>query len=94
MSVADTIRDQIGHRALVMLGAHTLLASPDALTFRVRGSPKVSHVTVRLDPSDTYTLRFCRVRGTRVAEVAEVSFVYCDQLRDVISQHTGLYTSL
>lgn len=92
MHIATTIRDQIGNRAFVMMGARDLLGDETGLQFKVgRNSKGVSCVRVELDPSDTYTVRFYKRSGK---ELASCSDVYCDSLRTVIEQNTGLYLSL
>jgi hypothetical protein len=93
-TAATIIRNQIGYRALTMLGAHTLLAGKTYFQFHIRGSRKVNTIRIDLDPGDTYTVRFFRYRGIKVINVASVSDVYSDSLRTVIERHTGLYTSL
>jgi hypothetical protein len=95
MTVANTILDQIGRRALIMIGAKTPVGDEKSVRFKIgRNEKSVTHVVVTLDPSDTYTLSFLRARGVTAKEVSNASFVYADQLRSVIEKHTGLYTSL
>lgn len=93
-SVAKVIRDQIGARALYMIGAKDLLAAPRALSFRIRGSSKINSIHVALADDDTDTVGFFRIRGARITLVSTVESVYADSLRTVIERHTGLYTSL
>lgn len=63
-SPALIIRDQIGHKALYMLGAYNLVRDDKekSLAFRIRGSKKVNYVKVTLAPDDTYTMEFGRIR--------------------------------
>lgn len=78
-----------------MLGAKNIAADERTLTFKIGKNAKgVTHVRVTLDPSDTYTLTFLRVRGTVSKVVSEVEGVYFDGLHRVIEQGTELYTSL
>lgn len=69
-----------------------------SLTFKFKGSKKANVVTIILDPSDTYTVRFMRMAGPSkfyaVTPTGEASGVYADQLRAVFERHTGLYLSL
>ncbi len=105
--IAQTIAQQIGRRALTMLGAHLLVDLGDGLQFRIDGSGKVNLVQVILDPCDTYTLRFWQVSSTRKelapdlevmmedwAQVSTISDVYWDMLHDAISEHTGIQVEL
>jgi hypothetical protein len=99
--IARTIREQIGHRALTMIGASTFLALESALAFKVGRNPKgASHVTVTLAPDDTYTVKSERFRMSRATMavscklIAETSDIYAEQLCQAIEAVTGLYTSL
>ena len=104
--VANAIREQIGNGAFVMMGAKNLLGGENHLQWKLgRVANKISHVTVTLDASDTYTVRFDKV--TRIGfsaktgkstggvkNVAEVEGVYADMLRKIIESNTGLCLSL
>ena len=98
MSVASIIRDQIGIRALFMIGAKNLVAKEQALQFNVmRNKSGANRVTVLLTPSDTYRVTFSTFRLSSKTEVgytnnikAEYDDVYAESLHDVISEATGL----
>lgn len=98
LSVADTIRDQIGNRGLVMMGAKNLLGSEDGLQFKIgRNALRVTHVKITLEPSDTYSVEFIRVgRAPRftVTEISRSELVFVDSLRAVLEAGTGMYLSL
>lgn len=92
---AEIIRQQIGHRAMVMIGAREMVATERGLQFRVgANAKKVTHIVVELAADDTYTMTFSARRGGRYAVRAVVDGVYCDGLNQVIQAETGLYTSL
>jgi hypothetical protein len=55
---------------------------------------KSTHVKIILDPSDTYTVKFIRVHGTKITTVSEHSDIYCDMLVELFENETGLYTHL
>ena len=94
-NAATTIREQLGHRALCMLGATNLLDTGEGLQFKIGTNPgKVTHITIALEPTDTYRVTFSRVRRFEVTELAEVSGVYVDALHATISERTGLLTSM
>jgi len=97
-SLGNTIRDQIGGRALQMLGAKDFVGDDDSLTFRIgRNAQGVTHIRIQLDPSDTYTVQFLKVGRAPYFHrtvVSEASDIYVDQLRGLIERKTGLYTSL
>jgi hypothetical protein len=97
MVVAETILAQLGGNGfLAMTGAKNLLGDANSLHMKLgRGCLNgITHLRVTLDASDTYTVAFLKVRGVKVATVAEVSGVYADSLRSVFTNHTGFATSL
>lgn len=95
LTVANEIKNQIGTRALFMLGACNILGGEKELTFKIRGCRKVTHITITLDPSDTYTVTFCKCRGFEApTTVKEVEMVHADGLCQVIEINTGLAVSL
>ncbi len=94
LAVANTIADQIGNRAFMMMGAKDKLGSADSLQFKIQGSKFANAVRVTLEADDTYTVAFFKVRKFDFNEVASVGMVYADQLRSVIESKTGLYLSL
>jgi hypothetical protein len=100
LQVANTILNQLGGvKFRVMTGAKNFIGSADALSFHLPGGggfckDGINGVRITLDPSDTYTVQFFRRRGAKLKVIATVSDVYCDMLRQVFENHTGLRTSL
>lgn len=94
LTVANMIRDQLGRMAFAMMGASMLSGDHRSLQFRIKGSPKVNSIRIVLDPSDTYTVQFWRLRGINAKLVSEFSDIYADSLRRLIEKETGLYLSL
>lgn len=104
--IAQTIAQQLGALTLGMLGAHTLVDLEDGLQFRIRGCGHVNLIQIILHPSDTYTVKFCKVQaqekknlGLTYTEVvwetiSTHSNIYCDMLHDLIEENTGLYTRI
>lgn len=102
MNVPNTIKAQIGNRALFMIGAKNLAGSPDSLSFKIgRNHRKINHVKITLNGIDLYDVTFSRMpspkmlskgREPKVVEIHEG--LYWDQLKPIIEQVTGLYTSL
>ena len=98
-TVAETIRQQIGNRAFVMLGVKTIVRHPDRLVFHLGsgasyGGQKVNRCAVILDANDTYTVEVSCVRGLKSTTWGSMSHVYADSLHRVIERLTGMYTSL
>jgi len=93
--IANIIKDQLGHKALYMIGAKDLTGSENALSFRIgRNCKSVNAIKITLEPSDTYTVEFLYVSKRGVKVRAKCEDVYCDSLHQVIERHTGMYTSL
>lgn len=94
MSIAATIGDQIGHKALYMLGAKNLVNHGDALSFRIRGSKAVNYIKITLNGMDLYDMEFGKIWGDKYTVKATHNDVYNDMLHSLIEKETGLYTSL
>lgn len=91
--VAKTILEQVGGKALFMMGAYCVLYTQNGVQFRIQGSKKASLIEIVLESSDTYTVRFYKGRA-EPKMIKEVSDVYCDSLHSTIESVTGLYLSL
>lgn len=99
LAQANTIARQIGNGALFMMGAKNLIAHTTeenaALSFKIgRNDNGITHLKITLEPSDTYSIKFLKVRGLNVSTVAEVDMVFEDVLKQVIENRTGLRLSL
>ena len=98
INVAQTIFKQLGgYRFVAMTGAKNLMSGENSLQFRLPSNfatDGINSVVITLDPSDTYTVRFGKIRGTTYKVICELQDVYCDMLCDIFESHTGLRTSL
>jgi hypothetical protein len=100
MTVAKTILEQLGGRKfIVMTGAKNFVGTDNSLTFRLPGArgfckDNINSVQVTLDPNDTYTVTFARVRGGDVKVISMFRDIYCEQLRETFTEQTGLLTSM
>ena len=93
--IAKEIANQIGNRALFMIGAKNLAAGEKTLSFKIgRNSMGVNYVRITLTPLDLYKMEFMSIRGTSVKVKSEVDGIYNDMLNRMIEKHTGLYTSI
>ena len=77
-----------------MLGAKDFIGGADYLSFRIRGSHKANAIRIALDPMDTYTVTFWKIRSPNIKEVGRFEGIYCDMLHDLIRRVTGLNTNL
>jgi hypothetical protein len=95
MNVATIIRDQVGPKALYMLGAKNLGATEDALSFKIMKNAKgINHIKITLNSMDTYDIDYGYVRAGKYTIKATDKDVYCDGLHASIENNTNLYTSL
>lgn len=103
--VAEIILDQIGGRkALVMIGANDP-SKLDVVDYGIRihlprNKTSANRLTIKLEPSDTYTMRFHRDSFSRKTmtpsskTIVTLEDVYSDQLAPMIESETGLYLRL
>jgi len=101
MTVANTILAQLGGRRFtVMTGARDYLDCGDSLRFRLPaniGNRVYNQVEIKLDADDTYTMTFRKVGRSPYFEIKKehaVSGLYCDQLCEIFTNYTAIYTSL
>ena len=94
MSVAQIILQQLGgSRFVAMTGAKNLVGSDKSLTFKVGANSKsINMVQIILMGDDTYKVRFGRFAKLQFQEKAAHLGVYADQLQDIFTAETGLYT--
>ncbi len=96
-AIAQEIANQIGHKAFVMMGTkNDRWCDGNALIFTVRGSRKWKKVRVTLAVDDTYTVEFFKISGAPDHKVTSQRFdgIYCDGLKSLIEEETGVLLSL
>ena len=94
VQIAQTIQQQLGSKALYMLGAKDLMAIENGLQFSIRGSQAYNKIQIILNGKDLYDVRFLKIRGANISKDDWFHDIYFDQLHELIEQQTGLYTSL
>ncbi len=102
VEIAKTIMDQFGGNMFKMMtGAKEMYALKETETqaggvqFKIgKNSKGINKVVVRLTWMDTYEVDFCKVRAGVTKTVVEAKEVYCDYLRPLFEDATGMYTSL
>lgn len=104
IDIANTILSQLGgNRFIAMTGVkrHLLLAIKNGLQVKLptRFAQKgINCVQIILDPSDTYTMKFIKLKKIKFdyssEVISEVNGVYWDQLQAVFTEETGLNTHL
>lgn len=95
LTIATTIKNQIGNKALCMMGAKNLAGNDHALTFQIgNNSKRINWIEISLNYMDLYDIKFIRMRKYKCITVKECNDIYFDQLHSIIEKHTGLYLSL
>jgi len=100
--IAKTILEQLGgNKFIVMTGAKNLAfegaseKQRGALSFKIgRNASSVNYVVIRLNGLDLYDMEFIRIRKMTLTKVKEFKNIYCDQLQELFTEVTGMYTSL
>lgn len=107
-TIAETIYAQLGGRRFsVMTGARNLVAGGSGLSMQLpRNGSGANALEITLGSDDLYTMRFYRYTTGRLdkktgeftpptqRDVQVFGGVYCDQLRPLFEQVTGMYTIL
>ena len=101
MTVAQIIAQQIGHKALFMIGASKSLSSgKDFLMMKLgRNQKGWNKLKIALNGLDLYDMTFYRITKDRlgipsIAKERTIANIYADMMHDIIESETGLRTSL
>ena len=108
MSVGAEIWRQLGGKRFeVMTGANHFVSDKNSLRMILpRNGSKANRLEVTLNGLDLYDMRFYRQTGgtwdskkfefrpIKVVEDKTYTDIYCDQLEEIFTQHTGMYTRL
>jgi len=99
--VALTILNQLGGNHFVtMTGSKQFVAGDNYLQMKLaRNKSGANRLKIELTWRDDYKMTFSQVRVNRrgefkIDELVEIDGIYFDQLQNVFSEHTGLYTRL
>jgi hypothetical protein len=98
--IANIILQQLGGRRFVaMTGSKNFIAGDHRLTFSiVHGRDGINACEIKLDPSDTYMVRFYRVgdrrTGYKHTDKSVHTDIYAEDLQELFTRQTGLYTHL
>lgn len=98
--VADTILEQLGGARVFAMAfdAARSVYGPNMIQLKIarglRAKDRATHVIIRLEADDRYTLEVHRITRALGALTAYHEGVYADQLRPLIEADTGLRLSL
>ena len=98
MTAGEIILTQLGGgRFIAMTGASGLSLDHNSLRFALparAAKNRIRYCIITLAGDDTYDMEFGTAMGVRYRLVAERRGIYCDQLEEVFTTETGLYTRL
>jgi hypothetical protein len=98
MTTANQIFAQLGgNKFLAMTGAHTLISHGNALSMKLRtNKSKANYLIITLNGLDLYNVEFLKVNYSKdtTTEVKIFENVYNDQLQNIFTEITGMYTKL
>ncbi len=94
--IANEIIKQLGgfNKVNTMVGLKDVLAVTNGVSFKIKVAAKANFCKITLNQYDTYDIVFMKIRGFESKTIAEVSDVYCDQLKKTIEKEMGVYLSL
>lgn len=94
LEVANTIYQQLGGgQFAVITGSRNFTGGSDHLSFRFPRNGGVNHLKITLNGKDLYDLEFGLIHGNNFKVKNTFNDIYVDQLRDIFTDVTGLYTS-
>lgn len=97
MQVAQTILQQLGgKRFTLMTGSKNYLSTDRSLRMNLsRNKSGAKWLKITLNAMNTYDMVFFTAdKDLNIKVKEEKKDIYCDQLQDIFTQVTGLYTSL
>ena len=93
---AETLKQLGGNRFIMMTGAKHFGVGPNGMSFKIgKNSKRVNHVTIDYDRGrDLYNMKFDWVTIKGIKNKKTLKGIYADQLQDMFTKYTGMYTSL
>ena len=94
--VADTIAEQLGGygKLEAMINAKNFAYDDNSLTFKFSGNKNINCIKINLEPNDTYTVTYYKIKRLDFAIVSETKRVYAGSLKTSIRNNIGLRLSL
>lgn len=94
-SNAKELMEQLGgNKFIAMTGASNISISDNGLSMKLgKNAGKATHLTISLK-NDLYNLEFMNIRGSKFKVIKKLQGVSVDNLKDVISDVTGLKLTL
>jgi hypothetical protein len=93
---AETLKQLGGNRFIMMTGAKHFTFGKEGMAFKIgKNSKRVNYVKIDLDRGrDLYNMSFDWVTIKGIKNKKKLKGIYADQLQDMFTKYTGMYTSL
>lgn len=95
---AGVVLQQLGGNKFIMMTGAKQFIKDDKnaqCSFKIgRNCKGVNGVRITLNSMDTYDMEFINIRAGVMKTKSEAKGVYNDQLQEIFTQHTGMYTYL
>ena len=93
---AETLKQLGGNRFIMMTGAKHFTFGKEGMMFKIgKNSKRVNYVKIDLDRGrDLYNMSFDWVTIKGIKNKKKLKGIYADQLQDMFTKYTGMYTSL
>ena len=93
---AETLKQLGGNRFIAMTGAKHFTFGKEGMAFKIgKNSKRVNYVKIDLDRGrDLYNMSFDWVTIKGIKNKKKLKGIYADQLQDMFTKYTGMYTSL
>jgi hypothetical protein len=96
-SAGEVLRQLGGNRFIAMTGAKDFFKDDkkQQIGFKIgRNAMSVNYVRITLNAMDTYDMEFLSIRNGVLKVKSKADGIYNDQLQDIFTEHTGMYTHL
>jgi hypothetical protein len=96
-SAEEVLRQLGGRRFIAMTGANSFVKDKEkrSIVFKIpKGGNGINYVKITLNGSDTYDIEFIKMRSGNMTIVNTANDIYAEQLQEVFTENTGLYTHL
>jgi len=96
MTVPMEILNQLGGKMFIaMTGTKNLSGDEKSLQMKlIPNKSSAKYLTITLNSMDTYKMEFTKISKGQLVTVTELDNIYNDQLQEIFTSVTGLYTKM
>lgn len=78
-----------------MTGAKDFMSIENGVTCKIgRNSSNANYLKITVNSMDLYDMEFIRIHGEKITTIKKITDVYNDQLQELFTKTTGMYTKL